>query len=272
MTRWTAILTLLLTLPVWLSCDRDVTPPETEWTTLFDGTTLDGWTPKIRGHNFGEDPLHTFRLENGLLKVRYDQYPRFDETFGHLFHKVPQSSYYLEMEYRFVGQQIEDGPGWAWRNSGIMLHSQDPETMSIDQDFPDSIELQLLGTVDGEPRTNANLCTPGTHVMFGSELETDHCIDSTSRSYVEDEWVTVGVLVHENQWLDHRLEGVSVLSYHSPQLNDGTLLTQGYIALQSESHPMDIRHVRLRPLTDDEIEQARSNQLDALQTSGGREP
>lgn len=276
MTRSIATLLIILTLPVWTSCRQEASPAEPaepEWTILFDGTSMDGWTPKIRGFAFGEDPYNTFRLQDGLLKVRYDHYSSFDETFGHLFHETPRSSYYLEMEYRFVGEQISDGPGWAWRNSGIMFHSQDPETMQDDQDFPDSIELQLLGTVDGEePRANANLCSPGTHVMFETELETYHCIDSDSRSYIEDEWVTVGVLVHENRWVDHRLEGESVLSYHSPQLDDGTPLTRGYIALQSESHPLDIRHVRIRSLTDQEIAWAQNNQQDALRSPDLPEP
>ncbi|MGM0506423.1 MAG: 3-keto-disaccharide hydrolase [Bacteroidota bacterium] len=267
MTRHLTLLFLIATVPAWISCNQTSTPTESEWTTLFDGTSLDGWTPKIRGYELGEDPFDTFRLEENLIKVRYDQYPAFDETFGHLFYEDSISSYYLEMEYRFVGQQIEDGPEWAWRNSGIMLHSQDPASMQVDQDFPDSIELQLLGTIEGESRANANLCTPGTHVMFGTELETYHCIDSDSRSYIDDEWVTIGVLVHENRWFDHRLEGQSVLSYHSSQLDDGTAINGGYIALQSESHPLDIRHVRMRPLTGDEIEWAESKYQDALQGS-----
>lgn len=247
-----------------LSCNSEGSREETEWTLLFNGTTLDGWAPKIRGYAFGEDPLRTFRLEDGLLQVRYDRYSTFSETFGHLFHETPRSSYYLEMEYRFVGEQIADGPGWAWRNSGLMLHSQDPETMTLDQDFPDSIELQLLGTLPDNPRTNANLCSPGTHVMFGTELETDHCIQSSSRSYIEDEWVTVGVLVHEDRWIDHRLEGRSVLAYHSPQLDDGTPVRSGYISIQSESHPLDIRLVRVRPLTEREVQWAISQQEQAL--------
>lgn len=252
------LLSLLMILLAGTACTTAQDPDEDPWTWLFDGASMEEWTPKIRGYAAGEDPQETFRLDpnTGHIQVRYDRYDQFDETFGHLFHRNRYASYYLEMEYRFVGEQVSDGPGWAWRNSGIMFHSQSPESMELDQDFPDSIELQLLGTVPGQSRTNANLCTPGTHVMMGLEQITQHCTESVSRSYLDDEWVTVGLFVHADRWIEHHLEGESVLSYHTPHLDDGTRLTGGYIAIQSESHPLDVRSVRIRPLTPEEIHHA----------------
>ena len=74
-----------------------------QWISLFNGKDLDGWTPKIKGYNLGENYADTFRVENGVLKVAYDKYPRFDGKFGHLFYKTPYSHYRLRIEYRFVG-------------------------------------------------------------------------------------------------------------------------------------------------------------------------
>ena len=141
-----------------------------EWMQLFNGKDLEGWTPKITGHELGENFGNTFRVEDGVLKVCYDQYEEFGGRFGHLFYKEQFSSYVLRVEYRFVGEQISKGPGWAFRNSGVMIHGQPPESMRVDQQFPVSIEVQLLGGSGEGERTTANLCTPGTHVEMDGKL------------------------------------------------------------------------------------------------------
>src|SRR6266567_2083871 len=124
---------------------QDVKPGESGWINLFNGKDLTGWTPKIKGYELGENFGNTFRVEDGVMKVSYDQYNKFDRKFGHLFYKDKLSHYRLRVEYRFVGDQCPGGEGWATRNSGVMLHCQPPETMAKDQDFPASIEVQFLG-------------------------------------------------------------------------------------------------------------------------------
>ncbi len=232
-----------------------------EWIQLFNGKNLDGWTPKIRYHERGENFNNTFRVEDGLLKVGYDKYDKFNETFGHLFYKESLSNYVLRVEYRFVGKQCEGGPGWAVRNSGVMIHGEMPETIGKDQDFPASIEVQLLGGNGKDPRTNANLCTPGTNVVMKGELVTRHCTTSTSKTYHGEDWVTVEIHVLGNRVIHHKLEGVNVLSYTEPQLDErdahaktliakaGTKqLSGGSISLQSESHPIEFRKVEMKKL------------------------
>ena len=112
---------------------------------IFNGKNLDGWLPKIKGYNLNENYGNTFRVENGILKVSYDQYTKFDNRFGHLFYKDKFSNYKLRIEYRFVGEQCPGGPTWGLRNSGVMIHCQPPGSMRKDQDFPVSIEVQFLG-------------------------------------------------------------------------------------------------------------------------------
>ncbi len=229
------------------------------WIPLFNGKDLDGWTPKIRGHELGDNFGQTFRVEDGLLKVRYDAYDEFHDRFGHLFYQTPYSDYDLRVEYRFVGEQVAGGPGWAVRNSGVMIHGQDPKTLSQDQEFPCSIEVQLLGGDGSQPRPNANLCTPGTHVVMGGKLITQHCTDSTSKTYDGEQWVTIEIEVRGSQVIRHRLEDRVVLEYEQPQLDPGDefaqklladgrdrLLASGSISLQSESHPIDFRRVEIR--------------------------
>lgn len=221
---------------------------ESEWIQLFNGKDLTGWTPKIRYEDFGEDSRNTFRVEDGVIKVSYENYEEFNETFGHLFYKTPYSRYRLRVEYRFLGDQLKGGPGWAFRNSGLMLHGQDPDTMGKDQDFPNSIEVQLLGGKGEGKRTTLNLCTPGTDVVMDGKLLKKHCISSSSETYHGDQWVTAEVIVDGGKSFKHVVDGKVVLEYQLPQLDDGTILEGGTISLQSESHPCEFRKVELLPL------------------------
>ena len=117
-----------------------------DWIQLFNGKNLDGWVPKITGYPLGENYADTFRVANGMLQASYDKYAAFDDKFGHLFYERQKFSHYiLVAEYRFVGEQVAGGPAWAIRNNGLMLHSQSPQSMGKDQDFPISVEVQLLG-------------------------------------------------------------------------------------------------------------------------------
>ncbi len=257
------LLRVLLSIVLCLSCGSAATAAE--WIPLFNGKDLEGWTPKIRYHEPGENSGNTFRVEDGLLTVRYDQYPDgFKEQFGHLFYKQPYSNYVLRVEYRFIGEQCPGGPGWAYRNSGVMVHGEAPETMGKDQDFPASIEVQLLGGSGAGKRTTANLCTPGTNVVMDGELVTRHCTSSTSETYHGDQWVTVEIEVRGNRMIDHRIDGKSVLKYEQPQLDErdaharelaklqgGVQLSEGTISLQSESHPIQFRRVEIRVLDEE---------------------
>ncbi|MDG2382124.1 MAG: DUF1080 domain-containing protein [Pirellulaceae bacterium] len=222
-----------------------------EWIQLFNGKNLDGWRVKIRGHEVDDNFGDTFRVEDGLLTVSYDQYQKpFNQRFGHIFFNKPFSNYVIRVEYRFVGDQIDGGPGWAFRNSGIMLHGQSPESMKKGQDFPDSIEVQLLGGNGKNARTTANVCTPGTHIHFGDKLIKRHCNPSKSKTYHGDQWVTLEVEVREDELIKHIMDDKVVLEYTKPQKDNGELITGGYISLQSESHPVQFRKVEIRELKD----------------------
>jgi hypothetical protein len=265
--RFSIALLLLLVAPFVAIAHLTSSPaiaaePVGQWVSLFNGKDLEGWTPKIRGYALGENFGNTFRVEDGLLKVGYDKYDKFDERFGHLFYKTPYSNYRFRVEYRFVGNQCPGGPGWAVRNSGVMIHGEDPAGMTKDQDFPASIEVQLLGGNGTDPRTTSNLCTPGTHVVMNGELIKRHCTSSTSKTYHGDQWVTAEIEVHGAKLIRHLLDGKSVLEYTEPQLDEGDahakglaakqgkMLKGGTISLQSESHPIEFRKVEIMVLAE----------------------
>ncbi len=233
------------------------------WVDLFNQKNIDDWIVKIHHHEVGENFGNTFRVEDGILKVRYDQYEDFNDQFGHLYYKVPFSHYHLMVEYRFTGELQKGAPSYTLRNSGVMFHSQDPRTMPKEQDWPISIEMQFLGGLgDGKPRPTGNMCSPGTHVVYKGKLLEDHCINSTSKTYDDDQWVKAELIVLGDSLITHIINGDTVLQYSKPQIGgpvvnrydpeikkDGKLLDKGFIALQSEGQPVDFRSVKLLDLS-----------------------
>jgi len=229
------------------------------WISLFNGKDLQGWNVKIAGHKLNDNYLNTFRVEDGVMKVCYDKYDKFDRKFGHIFYKDKFSHYILRTEYRFLGSQVPGGPEWAFRNSGVMFHCQSPESIMINQEFPVCIEAQMLGGNGSDERPTANVCTPGTHIVMDGSLITSHCIDSCSKTYHGDQWVTMEVEVHGGGKIRHIVNGEVVLEYEQPQLDENDpdgrnlininngqkILKEGYIALQAESHPIEFRKVEI---------------------------
>ncbi|MDO5663783.1 MAG: DUF1080 domain-containing protein [Bacteroidia bacterium] len=235
-----------------------------EWVQLFNGKDLANWTVKIKGYDVGDNFGNTFRVEDGIIKVRYDQYDSLRTRFGHLFYKDEFSHYKLRVEYRIVGEQCPGAPGWAYKNSGIMIHGQTAQTMEKDQDFPTSIEVQLLASDSLIQRTNMNVCTPGTNIVVNNELILDHCVNSSSENFYGENWITAEVEVRGSKVIHHIINGDTVLTYNQPQLderdasyaklvelNDGNImLSKGTISLQSEGHPIDFRKVEILVLED----------------------
>ncbi|TRX58198.1 DUF1080 domain-containing protein [Fulvivirga sp. M361] len=244
------------------SCSNS-TPDKPVWEQLFNGKDLSGWDIKIAGHELSDNYKNTFKVEDGLLKVNYNEYEHFDNKFGHIYYYKPFSYYIIRTEYRFVGEQLKGGVHWNVRNSGVMLHSQAANTLTKDQPFPISIELQLLGGL-GEERPTGNVCTPGTQVEMNGKLLPDHCINSSSKTYNGDQWVTAEAIVLGDSIIHHLINGDTVLTYNRPQIGalpwikkqlpeqydywaerNGELLREGYLALQAESHAIHFRKVEL---------------------------
>jgi hypothetical protein len=234
---------------------------EGEWRSLFNGRDLSGWTVKINKHPLGDNHANTFRVEDGVLKVGYDGYGKFDERFGHLYSNLAYSHYVLRLEYRITGTAVADAPPWAKLNSGVMIHAQSPLTLGLNQAWPVSMEFQFLSVGATAGRQTGNVCTPGTNLEINGKLRTDHIIDSTSKLFPLDEWVAVEVEVHGNEEVIHRVNGVEVLRYQHPQLDPSDdsakallaagaplQLSFGHIALQAESQPVWFRNIRIRPL------------------------
>jgi hypothetical protein len=252
-------------------------PDKEEWISLFNGKDLKGWNIKIADRPLNDNYKETFVVEEDMIRIRYDNYTEFNDTFGHMYYKTPYSYYKISFDYRFLGEQLKGGASWNVRNSGIMLHSQSAASNELGQGFPVSVELQLLGGLNKGKRTTGNVCTPGTSVVMDNKLDHRHCISSSSKTYHGDEWVHVEAIVLGGESMDFIIEGETVLSFKNPQIGGGftgineqgrdwdkfkiirdkeswisragEILTEGYIALQAESHPIDFKNIQLLDLS-----------------------
>ncbi|MEN9359305.1 MAG: hypothetical protein RL095_840 [Verrucomicrobiota bacterium] len=243
--------------------------PKGQWTPIFNGKDLTGWTPKIKGFPLGENHLDTFRVVDGKLVVSYDKYDKFADKFGHLFYKGSYGHYRLRAEYRFVGKQVPQGPGWAIRNNGFMVLGQPAETMTKDQPFPVSIESQLLGTEKaGQNRPTLAVCTPGTNCVHKGKFTTAHGIQpDIGMSFPENEWVTIELEVNGSKSVKHFIDGKQVHEVNDIQLDPkygcgdgaheyidaqikakGKLIESGSISIQGESAPIEFRKIEIMPL------------------------
>lgn len=257
----------ILSLTLLFSCKKEEkkssdTSKKENWVKLFNGKDLKDWTIKIKGQPVGENYKNTFIVEDGVMKVNYNKYnDTFNASYGHIYYNKVFSNYKFRMQYRFTGEQLSDGAGWATRNSGVMLHCEDPKNIGLNQDFPVSIEVQLLGGLGTGERSTGNLCTPGTNVVMNDELFTPHCVSSSSKTYHGDQWVNLEIEVRYDSIIKHFINGENVLSYTKPQIGgsidynkeywknlEGTPLKKGYISLQSESHPVEFKNIEILEL------------------------
>lgn len=249
--------------------DRNTRPNGVDadgFVTIFNGRDLTGWTAKFAGEELGHNYKNTFVVKDGVLGVNYDNYEAFNGKFGHLFYEKPYSHYILKMDYRFLDGHCKGAPGYTWINSGVMLHSQSATSMSFTQEFPASIEAQILGLPQGNKRkrTTANVCTPGTHVFFKGKLDRRHCISSSSDTFYIDQWITLEIEVHGHDKMVFRINGEDVFKLEQPQLdasdkrddfaakkliearNGEAKLSKGHIALQAEGAPLEFRNIKIK--------------------------
>ena len=235
---------------------------DNDWQTLFNAKNLDGWIAKFHHHELGDNYANTFRVVDGKIQVNYDDYTEFNNRYGHLFYKTPFSSFHLKFEYRFTDQWMKDAPSYTYRNSGVMFHSQDPKTILKEQDWPISVEYQILaGAGDGQPRPTGNMCSPGTEVFVNGEKSPQHCINSSSKTYEWNEWVSGELIVYGDSLVIHIVNGEKVLEYTKPQIGGGVAngfdpavkiegkpLVEGYIGLQAEGQGIEFREIKIKKL------------------------
>ena len=228
-----------------------------KWVSLFNGKNLDHWLPKIAGYKLGENFGNTFRVEKGVLKTRYNEYDSFDKKFGALYFDKKFTNYRLRVEYRFVGNTAPGGPSWGYRDGGIQYHCQPPATVAIDQPFPVCLEYNLLGGNGKEERATGEICASGMFIDINGKRNTSYCtIPFVKRTFSGDQWVTAEIDIHGGK-ITHYVNGEQIIQFENPRyiaanalakkliVNGDDLVKDGYISLQSNSHPMDFRKIEI---------------------------
>ena len=238
--------------------EKPAAPEAPQWSQIFDGKSLDGWTFKINKYPLGENFGNTFRVEEGILKIRYDEYGAdFDERFGAIYYDKEMSNYRLKAEYRFVGETAPGAPEWGFRDSGVQFHSQSPQSVKIDQPFPVCLEYNLHGGDGENERPVGAICANGMNITVNGAKNESYCTPAaTAKTFHGDQWVTLEIDVKDGN-IKHFVNGEEILTYSSPVLNadhdlgktlirnDVTKVSSGYISLQSNSHPIDFRKIEL---------------------------
>jgi hypothetical protein len=254
---------IALSLALIVAAPVSVSAKEGKWESIFDGKTLDGWTPKITGYKSGEDPKKTFVVHDGALRVSYAGYNnKFGGEYGHIFWKEPLKAFRIRFEYRLFDAPLPDIKVWEVSNSGLMFHSQAPETERLDQAFPVSLEYQILGVPRPTQEPTGNLCTPGTTIVIDGKRDLRHCILSSSPLLPVGIWTQAEIEVLPNGEITHFVNGKAVLRYSAPELDPAdkdaqalikaaggaVKLDRGYIALQAEGQQIEFRKIEIQRL------------------------
>ncbi len=249
---------VILVLTLTFSCKQK---KDSEWIPIFNGNDLAGWSPKFTGQAYGDNYLNTFQAKDGKLIVSYDDYDNFDNKFGHIFYREKLSRYRLRLEYRFVGALVPGAPSWGFKNSGIKYHTPHPSELPLDQTLLVAVEAQILGGDDKSERFTGNVCTAGTHIEMNDSLITQHCTNSGYPAINDTSWVKMEIEVHGSDKIIHKINGQVVMEYAKPQYDDTDefarelmekghprIISEGYIALQGEGHPVEFKNIELLKL------------------------
>ena len=207
-----------------------------------------------------------------MIRVDYSDYEKFDNQFGHLYSHKPYSFYKVKLQYRFVGDHLADAPDWADRNSGVMIHSQSAQSVNLNQNFPVSLEFQFLCGNGKDTVPTGNVCTPGTFITYDGKTFLGHIQNSNSKTYLKNEWINAEADVYGDSLIRHIINGDTVLTYTNTMIGEGfvsntnnwtwanitdslfwinranTPLSEGHIALQAESQPVDFRRIEILDL------------------------
>ena len=104
------------------------------------------------------------------------------------------------------------------------------------------------------------MCSPGTDVDIDGKIAPEHCMRSSSKIYPINEWVSIEIVVHSDSIVHHIIEKDTIMTYTNIRYSNdrfstenfkdlvGKPLEEGYIALQSEGHPVMFRNIMIKEL------------------------
>ena len=235
-----------------------------DWIQLFNGKNLDGWVPKIRGYDLGVNYADTFRVADGMLKASYDKYTALR---GQVRASVLHAAEILALHHRGgvplrrragagradLGrpQQRPDAPqpgrgddgegsGFSDLGRGAAARRPAERQAAIDGKRVHARHADLHERHDGE--------RPLHELEVGDVSPAKAGYASRSRSAAASASRTGG-RTDRARVRQPTIGGGEVTAFDPKVKVDGTLLTEGYIAIQGESHPTDFRKIELLNLS-----------------------
>tara|TARA_R110000868_G_scaffold37111_4_gene131359 strand:+ start:49320 stop:50051 length:732 start_codon:yes stop_codon:yes gene_type:complete len=213
---------------------------ESEWISLFDGKTFDGWK------EYNSDTINPrWEIEDGTILVSRDGNTR-DKNIGlskSIMTEQTFGNFELELEYKMS----------LGGNSGIMYHVV--EDSKYENDYETGPEYQILDDEFSASESLPNRMAASSYDMFVP--------DSSKKSlYPAGEWNSIK-LIYDNGRVEHWLNGEKVLeftegseewkeAYANSKFpanfpNWGTS-NSGHISLQDHGDFIAFRNIRIRKL------------------------
>lgn len=232
---------------------------------IFDGKSLKGWVLKTTKYPLGENPHDMLTARDGVMRFSFDGFERFNGEYAVVYYDKPLRNYILQLDYRFAGRQAPGAPAWAKRNSGVMLFAQPPQTMTLNQSYPISVEDQLLGGLDNGSRQTLAVCMVDITVVINGAKPTGHCTpDVATRppatppplpTFDGDQWVKLRIEVksgvaksYANGILFNTISEPHVDAPHPWLSSQDAAAQPSYFALQGESDEVEFRNIELAEL------------------------
>ena len=193
---------------------------------LFDGKSLDGWTPfspaKKQGKDIPPTDAKVWSVQDGVIHCE-------GKPSGYLRTNKDYADYQLHLEWRWVGKPT---------NSGVLLHKTGPDVL-----WPTSVEAQVMHENAGD----FYLINLSSLIVNGKQL------GPVVKPYLRAKKLEPSSENPPGEWnrYDIVCEGDSIrLTVNGVLQNKGTGAkpSSGAICLQSEGSPIQFRNIYLKPL------------------------
>jgi hypothetical protein len=215
------------------------------WVPLFNGTNLDGWTP--RGTS---NPAALFAAQNGEIHVYPTQTDQSNQPEGNLVHATKLGGKYtLHVEYKWGDARFGDRKQRE-RDAGVLFHISGDSSKV----WPDSMECQFGSSPLGADWVTGDLWVLGASMKAqtkgaNGQLNTYSNFQKSTATAQKDlpkgEWNVVEIIVNGADEAIYMVNGTEVNRVLNMEYNDQPL-TEGLVSVQAEYAEVFYRNIRYK--------------------------
>lgn len=233
-----------------------------EWTPLFNGRDLDGWTTTIADLEPGNDPQRYVQVKHGEVHMYPDVEEGTKVPFGVITHERGFSRFQFRFEYRWLGKRFPPRAD-KLRDAGVIYHVKDiskiwpagVECQVQEGDTGDIVLINCGGTTWMHPEPGAapeGQGDPGMLPENGGLVR----VFEPSWPYVgrfeeadsPSEWNRVVITVHGADSAVHEVNERLLARIEDMVDRQGAALGSGRISLQLEGAQIAYRNIEVREL------------------------